>query len=274
MKKPAVGIFCVSLLAMCLAIPVLSLAQTVANKQSVINQARQSYYNVRGEGLLGFECSLTPNWELLLQQQSQQNPEAADAALKALSNLHFMASLASGNTVKLTHNDLAGQSEKMRNALKDVYGSMEQLTSGFFDVWNMFTLDAPFPEANSDYRLEAAGTQYRLSYREGLTDVATTMGRDFAISSRKVTTPESDSSIQPTFTRTPEGFLLTAYEENYRSQKPDKTIQLKVALDYQQIEGIQMLQKLRLAGAYDGAPFAVELTFSDCKVTKRSPTGT
>jgi hypothetical protein len=30
-----------------------------------------------------------------------------------------------------------------------------------------------------------------------------------------------------------------------------------------------MLQKLDLSGSYGGAPFAVELGFSDCKVTKK-----
>jgi hypothetical protein len=44
---------------------------------------------------------------------------------------------------------------------------------------------------------------------------------------------------------------------------------LKVHMDYQPVEGLQMLQKLNLSGTYGGSPFAVELAFSDCKITKK-----
>lgn len=271
MKKSIVSR--VLLLAFCLTLPLLCSAQAVANKQAIVSQARQSYYNLRTEGLDGFQCSVTPNWELLLQQERQQNPQAADAAIKTLNQLRFNLNLASDSSVKLTHNDLAGQSAEMMNALKQIYGGMEQMTSGFFDTWKLFILNAPFPEVSSEYRLEAAGPQYRLSYRENLADVVTTMNKDFAISNLKVTTAEFDSSIQPSFTKTPKGFLLSAYEATYQSQKPEEATHLKVQLEYQEVQGLQMLQKLNLSGTYGATPFAVELAFSDCKVTKKPAAG-
>lgn len=259
-----------SFLLAALVLPFLSSAQTVANKQSILSQARQSYYNLRTEGLDGFQCAVTPNWELLLQKERQQNPEGVDAAVKTLNQLQFSVSLGADNSVKLTHNELTGQSEQMMTALKQIYGGMEQMSSGFFDTWKLFLLNPPFPEVSSQYQLEAAGSLYRLSYREDLADVVTTMGRDFAISNLKVTTPEFDSSIQPSFTKTPKGFLLSDYDASYQSQKPDETTQLKVHMAYQEVQGLQMLQKLNLTGTYGGAPFAVELSFSDCKVTKKT----
>lgn len=243
-------------------------AQAVANKQSVLSQARQSYYNLRSQGLSSFQCNVTPNWELLLQKESQQNPEGVAAAIKTLNQLRFIVNVGADNNVKLTHNELTGQSEDMMAALKQIYGGMEQMASGFFDTWKLFLLSPPFPEASSQYQLEAAGPQYKLSYREDLADVVTTMGRDFAISNLKVTTPEFDSAILPTFSKTPNGFLLSAYEASYKSQKAEETTQLKVSMDYQDVQGLKMLQKLNLSGTYGGSPFAVELAFSDCQVTK------
>lgn len=268
MKKAARSKICILLLVCCALAP-LCAAQAVANRQSVLSQARQSYYNLRSEGLSSFQCSVTPNWGLLLQDQRKQDPDGADAAIKVLSQLRFTASLGADDSVKLTHNDLPGQSQQMMDALKQIYGGMEQMTSGFFDTWKLFMLIRPFPEVTGDYRLEAVGPQYRLSYREDLADVVTTMGRDFAISNLKVTTAQFDSTIQPRFNSTPKGFVLSAYDASYQSQKPEEATQLKVLMDYQEVSGMQMLQKLNLSGSYGGTPFAVELTFSDCQVVKK-----
>jgi hypothetical protein len=249
----------------------LSSAQTVANKQAVLSQARQAYYNLRDEGLVQFECSITPNWESLLTSVRKDDPKGADAAVQTLNQLHFVASLGPDGKVKLTHNELTDQSEKMMSALRQIYGGMEQMTSGFFDTWSLFMLDHPFPEVQSEYQLEAVGPAYRLSYKDGSASVVTDMGWDFSINNLKITsiTPQFDSSIQPKFTRTPKGLLFSAYDASYQSSSPDDATKLKVLIGYQIVEGLQLVKSLNLSGTYGGSSFAVELAFSDCKVTKK-----
>ena len=269
LRKLAALKLCLSLLLCGCAFSTLSSGQVVANKQQMLSQARGAYYNLRHEGLKSFECSVTPNWDLLLQNERKEDPKAADAAIQVLNQLEFTLNLGSDDSVKLTHNELTGQNEQMMAALKQIYGGMEQMASGFFDTWKLFMLRPPFPEVSGDYQLQARSPQYVLTYREDTTDVVTTMGRDFAISNMKITTPEFDSTIQPSFTRSPKGFLLSGYEADYASQKPEETTHLKVLMDYQPVDGFQMLHKLNLSGTYGGAAFAVELTFSGCKVTKK-----
>jgi len=269
MKRSVVLATWLYLLVGCLVFPLASSAQAVANKQSVLSQAHQAYYNLRSEGLVSFQCSITPNWETLLQDERRDNPAAADSAIKTLSQLRFTANLGEDGKVTLTHNDLPGQSKEMMDALKQIYGGMEQMTSGFFDTWSLFMLNAPLPDVSGEYKLDAVGPEYRLTYREGTADVVTTMGRDFAISNLKVTTPQFDSAIQPGFARSPKGFLLSGYDATYQSGKPDEATVLKVAIGYQAVEGLQLLQKLDLSGTYGGSKFAVQLTFSDCTVTKK-----
>lgn len=235
----------------------------------MLSQARQSYYNLRTEGLVSFECSVTPNWELLLHGQRTEDSSGTDTAIQTLSQLHFTANLGADDKVKLTHNELTGQSQEMMDALKQIYSGMEQMTSGFFDTWSLFMLNTPFPEVNGEYGLQAAGPQYKLTYRDGLADVVTTMGRDFAISDLKVTTTEFDSDIQPQFTKSPKGFLFSAYDASYQSKNPGDATLLKVRIGYQEVEGLELLQTLDLSGSYGGSPFAVQLAFSDCKVTKK-----
>jgi hypothetical protein len=248
-------------------------AQATPDQRGLLRQARQSYYGLRNEGLAAFQCNIKPDWKALLADQRKQDPAAADQAIATLSQLLFTVSLSADGKVKVTHSDLSGQSQQMMTALAQIYGGMEQMTSGFFDTWTMFVLSPPFPGLASEYRLEAVGPQYRLSYREEpAADVVTTMDRDFAISDLRVTTPEFLSTIQPSFTKTPKGLLLSGYEAHYQSEKAEETTNLKVRIGYQEVERVQMLYKLDLSGTYGGTPFAVLLTFSDCQVTKK-PSG-
>src|ERR1700746_2397012 len=140
------------LFACCILVPALAQAQAVANKQQVLGQARNAYYNLRDEGLVDFACSVTPNWEALLAEQRKTDPDAADTAIKTLGQLQFNARLGSDGKVKLTHNELSGQSDEMNKALAQIYGGMEQMASGFFDTWSLFMLDHPFPEVTSEYQ--------------------------------------------------------------------------------------------------------------------------
>jgi hypothetical protein len=271
MKKLSAVRLCVFLLLCCSLFSGAVCAQAVdaATRQSLVTQARHAYYNLRAEGLDSFECTVTPDWELLLRAERQQNPEGADAAIKTLRQLQFITRLSSDSSVKLTHNDLTGQSSEMMTALRQIYSGMEQMASGFFDTWKVFMLSPPFPAAASEYQLERVGPRYRLSYKEDSANVVTSMEKDFVINEMRISTPEFDSTIHPDFARTTQGFVLNGYEADYQSQKPEETTHLKVHMDYQEVAGLQMLKKLSLAGTYGGSNFAIDLAFDGCKVTKK-----
>lgn len=258
-------IFAVALLLM--AFPVF--AQDAASRQA-LSQARQSYYNLPNAGMAAFQCDLTPNWNALLEDARKQNPEAGEAAQKVLNQLHFVLSFAADGDVKITHNDLTGQNAEMQTALAQIYTGMEQMTSGFFETWKMFVYSSPFPEANSTFNLDPAGSQYHLTYKEGTADVVTVMDKDFVISSVIVTAPTFTSTIQPKFLKTPKGLLLSSYNATYGNGKPEETTLLNVQIGYQEVSGLQMIQKLDLTGSYGGTPFAVQVALSGHQVTKKN----
>jgi len=267
-------ILCVALLFLCGLAPSLASAQAaptlqpVADKQSVLGHARASYYNLRSEGLASFQCNIIPDWQVLLAEQRKANPEGVDAAIRILSQIRFTVTLDSDGKVQLTHNELAGQSDEMNKALAQIYGGMEQMTSGFFDTWKVFMLSPPLPEVSSEFQLASAANQYQLSYKEAAAAVATTLNKDFSVADMKIRTADFDSTIQPSFTKAPNGFVLSAYNATYKSANPGETAQLKVLIDYQELEGLQMLRNLNLSGTYGGTPFAVQLAFSDYQIAK------
>lgn len=251
-----------------LAFPGLSGAQQPGKKE-ILKQARLSYYNLRDAGLVGFQCSLAPNWDSLLADQRKANPAGADQAIEMLKKLEFNVSLAADDSVKVTHNTIPAVNDEAAAGLDKIYGGMEQMISGVFDTWTPFVLKSPFPEVESDYQLEDQGSQYRLSYKDGTADIVTTMGKDFAISNLEVTTSQFTSSIRPQFAKTDKGFLLDGYDADYRSGSSTDETHLKIRINYQQVDGLPVMQSLNVEGTYGGSPFQVETSFTGCQVTKR-----
>ena len=225
--------------------------QPVTNRKAVLGAATRSYYNLRNQGLVSYQCDITPDWNLLLQDQHKQNPAATDSAIQILNQL------------------LTGQNDAMMKALSQVYGGMEQMTSGFFDTWKLFMVNTPFPAVDSDYQVEDLGQRYRLTYKESGSDVATSMGHDYSITNLQVTTKDYDSAIQPTFSNNGSGYILSSYDATYTSQNAAEKTVLTVNMEYQLVQGLQMLKTLHLSGTYGGTPFAVNLTFSNYQVTKK-----
>ena len=245
-----------------------AVAQSPDDRQ-ILTQARQAYYSLRTQGVSAFQCQVVPDWNSLLQDERQTNPAAADAAIKTLGQLRFVATFGANGKSSITHNELTGQTPQMNAALSQIYGGMEQMTSGFFDTWSLFMFNNPFPVAEGQFQLQPVGAIYTLHYLEGAADVVTTMSKDFAISELTVTTSAFHSTIHPSFTRSVNGFLLKGYDADYDSGKPEELTHLNVLIDYQLVNGVEMLKELDLKGTYGGTKFAVLLGFQGCQVTKR-----
>lgn len=243
-------------------------AQPVPDRKALLQKARDSYYSLRREGLESFRCNVTPDWGRLLQKERESDPEAAANAIRTLQQLRFIVTLGGDDAVTMTHNELKGQSKQMADALAQIYDGMEQMATGFFDTWKLFVLNTPFPAVNSDYRFDAMGAAYRLSYREAKTDVVTMLDKALAITDVRVNAPEFRSSIQPGFAATAKGYLLVSYNADYRSSKPEETTQLKARIANSPVAGMQLVRQLHLEGLYGGDRFAVDLAFSNCTVTK------
>jgi hypothetical protein len=270
MKRSA-GRIGASMMSVCLLFLTAASAQTAdqASKKEVINQAHGAYYSLKAKGLAEFQCNLSPNWGALLADTRKTDPAGADRAISTLNQLKFTVSLGTSGSAKVTHTTVAAQNDEMAKGLNQIYGGMEQMLTGFFDTWSPFMVTNPFPDAASDYQLVAQGDQWQLSYKEGNADVVTTMGKDFAIRQLKVTTPDFNSTIQPQFTNSAQGFLLTGYQADYFGKTPSETTHLKVSIAYQEVNGVQLPQNLNLGGTYGGSAFQVEVAFFGCQATKK-----
>jgi hypothetical protein len=127
-------------------------------------------------------------------------------------------------------------------------------------------LNSPFPSVDSDYKLEDLGTQYRLSYKDGNADVTTMMGKNLIITDIKVNSADFVSSVRPQFVHTPKGFVLTAYDADYKPTSGAGVVKLTLKIDHKLVSGLQLPTGLVLDSVMDGAPTHMELAFSDYEV--------
>lgn len=246
-----------------------ALAVDVPNKKEIITKARQSYYNLRTEGVAEYSCFIMPDWNLLLADQWKSDPTTADKTTKILKQIQFSMTLAPDNTVQISHSVPLTVNADDAARLKQIYDGMNQMTTGFFQTATPFILDSPFPAADGDYQLEDQGAQYDLTYKDGTAAVTTLMDKNLVISSLNITTENFTSTLQPTFVKNPKGLLLSGYSAVYKSKNPGEDTLLNVKIAYQEVEGLQVPQKLDLSGSYGGTSFSIEVAFSNYQITRK-----
>ena len=239
----------------------------VPNSAQIVEQARHTYYSLKTAGLDEFQSTVKPNWEIVLRDQLTTSPENAHAALKLLNGLHFSMLLDKDGKVTMSHHaDIEPSNDKQREGFDQIYSGMDQAVSGFFATWSMFMLNSPFPAAETEYQLENVGGQYRLSYKDGSSDIVILMSKDLTISEVKVTSAEFTSSVLPKFTRTAKGLVLTGYAADYKPTSGPGVVKLDVKMEHQPVDGLQLPVSLIVDSVLDGAPTHIELAFSGHQV--------
>jgi hypothetical protein len=239
-----------------------------AESKKVVEKARQAYYNLRAAGLDEFRATIKPNWSLVLKDQLKADPEKGEAALKLLNGLHFFMLLDKDGKVTVTHHtDTEPANNQQRQGFDQIYSGMDQAINGFFTTWSVFMLSPPLPAADSKYEMEDLGVQYRISYKDGPSDVITTMGKDMIITEVKVNSKDFISSVRPQLTRTPKGFVLSGYSADYKPTQGAGVVKLDLKIVNQPVDGLQLPANLVLDSVLDGAPTHMELAFSEHQVT-------
>ena len=241
-------------------------ADDVMRKQ-VVQRGHDVYYSLRAHGLDGFQSTIQPNWEQVLQAGGANDPAQMEAALKLLNGIHFTMLLDKDGNVTVTHKtDTEPPNEQVRQGFNQIYSGIDQAVSGFFATWSLFMLSSPFPEVNSNYKVDDQGSQYRLSYKEGSSDVVTLVSKDMVIQEVKVVSPQFTSIVKPRLTKTDAGFVLAGYVGDYTPASGTGTVHLDVKIAYAPVSGLQLPVNLVADTTLDGAPTHMELAFANHQI--------
>ena len=275
MRTRWVGVY-VAVLGLCLSN--VALAQTSstaaaakddAARKQVVEKGREAYYSLRARGFDEFQSTVKPDWEKVLKTQGVTDSAQMEGGLKLLNSIHFTMVFDKNGNVTVNHTtDTEPPNEKARQGFEDIYSGMNQALSGFFTTWSMFMLNPPLPQVDGSYQLDDLGSQYRLTYNDGDSDVATLMDKTFIITEIKVISPKFVSIIKPNMTKTGQGLVMSAYTADYTPTSGPGAVHLNVKIDHAAIDGMQLPVSMILDSTLDGAPTHMELAFSDFKVKK------
>ena len=236
-------------------------------QREIVKRARHSYYSLRTVGLDEFQSTVTPNWEKVLNDQGVSDAEQAKAALLLLNSLHFTMLLDPQGNVLVKHTvEVEPPNDQVRRGFDQIYSGIDQAVSGFFATWSLFMLNSPFPEPGGAFRLENLGNRYRLSYKEGTSDIVTLMSKDLVITEIVVTSPEYSSTVRPEISKTANGFVLTGYIGDYTPTSGPGKVHLAVKIENAPVNGLQLPLTLITDSTLDGAPTHMELAFSEYQV--------
>lgn len=273
MRTRWLGVY-VAVLGLCLS--TLALAQTDATagkddaaRKQVVQKGREAYYSLRALGLDEFQSSVKPDWENVLKGQGVTDSARMEGALKLLNGIHFTMLLDKQGKVTVKHTtDNEPPNEQVRKGFEQIYSGIDQAVSGFFATWSLFMLNPPFPEVNGAYQLDELGSQYRLVYKDGDSDVVMLMDKTLVITEIKVTSSTFVSIVKPSMTRSAQGFVISGYTADYTPTSGSGVVHLNVKINHSPIEGMQLPVSLIADSTLDGAPTHMELAFSDYQVKK------
>jgi len=237
------------------------------DQAAFLKQAGKAYYSLSRERMDRFQCSLVPNWKLLLQEQKLA-PEVVERAVEILKGIQFTLTVDRQGVATITHTTVAAENDQVAAGLKQIYDGMEQMTVGFFQTWSAFMISPPLPDGSTPVHLEKLGVWRILSYNDGAAKVETTLGKDLSVSATKVVTKDFQSTINPAFAKTAKGYVLVGYQATYRGAAGGDATDLNVSIENQETDGFTLPKKMDLRGSYGGSPFHVEVAFLGGKAAK------
>jgi hypothetical protein len=251
-----------------LLLSLLSLgSEALADAKETLDAARAAYYSLRREGLASFTCLVTPNWDTVLGSKRRSDPIAAEKAYKLLNGLTFGVEAAPARRAKVMHTDPAGASEQENAGLKLVVHGVEQTLSGFFDIWNPWVMTSAIPPSTAEV-IETQG-RWNIDHKDGGLRIAMVMRKDYTVDLLQLTTEKYDSVIQPQFTRSPKGLLLTAVQGEYKPLPSGTAASLQVRIQYQTVSGFQLPRRVHVSAIDKGEVVLMDLSFGTCQAQRR-----
>ena len=241
------------------------------DKDKIIRQARQAYYNLKTEGLMEFHCEASPDWDSMLKIMKPP-PKDPEQLLPLLKQLLFKVAVGPDGGAMVSHqSDAAPPSQQMAPRLAQVTSGIDQVLNGFFQAWAPFVFGTVFPEPHQEYELEDSGGQYRFHQKQGPADVVVTMTRQFAITEIAVKTPQLEATMHPQFFPGNKGYLLSKLDAAFKVG-PATEMDLSINVDYQEVEGFTLPDVLTAMVTVPGGTaldVTIKLNFINYRVTKR-----
>jgi hypothetical protein len=238
-----------------------------ADRKEILRQARAAYYNLKTQGMVGFQCQVKPEWEFL--DKVMTDDEGHNKVMPILRQVHFKVVVGpSGDTTVSHQSGEDSPNSDVAERVKKVVDGFDQIISGFFQTWQGFMTTSPFPEVEDSYQLEDLGEKFKLNYHQENTEVQMTMDRGFAIREVVFKMPQANVTLQPRFDLEGNKFVLSGYDfENVLPSGENQ--QGSVTIQNQNLDGLVFPLRVGIKMMVDSEVAEPAFDFTDYQVKKR-----
>ena len=226
---------------------------TAVSRDKVITDARAAYYSLARRGFNGFQATIEPNWKVILGNTA--TPEN----LKVFSSQHFSMSVDASGAVTVNREFGEEQGTSLAPAVKQIQENVQRLVESFFANWAFYMIRSPFPEVQ--IKTERVGNDYRFFYTVQLTEVRLTATTDFLLTECQFSNSTTRRTIKPILEKTSEGFVLRGYHTVFEPAQGNRTT-MDTAIDYHELGGMKLPERIRIKGMYGAEPVEAELKFN------------
>ncbi len=245
------------------------LGGTDKNQGDVIRRANAAYYGLKGKGMQNCRCQVTPDWDAIFTALNTGTP-AQSQVLQLLKKTRLQVAIGPTGASTFSHEaDYVPPDEQIAGRIRSVTQGLDQMITGFFNIWSPLTFDSPLPDPDSEFQLEDVDAQYRVTFEQGTAHVVTTMNHDFAMTETVFKSPQMAFDIHPQWERVKGVYILSAFSITFG---PDSASAQKLAgnITYQVVEGFEFPHTVALTvPTPTQSSLAIQFTFTDCQVTKQ-----
>jgi hypothetical protein len=262
MKISASSRLLLAFVAFALTVPVSARQDRAPDKEPIIKKSTVAYYRLKSEGLTGFQCVATPDWEKFISE----NFKMAEALPQSLVNKLKLvqANLSISDTGVLSTTFFLADGSQLEDSISEATGGLAEMLNSFLQAWWPYVFDNSLGDFDT-VGLKKEGSGHRIRQKEGDTELSLLFDKDSVISEVNTTSPGGSVFTKPKFTSTAKGLLLTNLESDITSTQQH----VSITVEYQDIDGFKLPAKLADRMTSPTMNVSLDVTFSKYKVSKR-----
>jgi|HubBroStandDraft_3_1064219.scaffolds.fasta_scaffold30499_1 hypothetical protein len=237
---------------------------TPPNKAQLLSKARQIYYVLQNQGVKSFQCTIQPDWAKFAKFMTQNGTAVDETKIALITPVAFTAVVDEQGNATATPFLASGGS--VDPTVDQMVGGAKQVIEGFFKSWGsvVFTgIFAPSDDQNLTMAAQADGIHF--SQKTGEANVDIVLNRDSLLTSMKVTTPSSIIVMNPKYSNTDKGLLMTSLNSDINNG----TQKVNFEVQYQTVEGFQMPGKVSYQVTFPTQAVSIEMSFSNYQIVKK-----
>ena len=195
--------------AIAVCVPVAAQQAAHIDQKALLDQTRKAYYQPIDRGVQGFACTVSFDWNDVLERASGRKIPAREPTLVALRNASVTMSddLLKGVTVNVVYPSGAAAASAQVVSREKI---LKNLVTASLEGWNPFLSDRILPMEGTKYHFEPMATGYRLTLDGGTFFSILDLDATFQVTHGENHLNGTTTAFTPTFDPSTHGWLITS----------------------------------------------------------------